>query len=158
MKEGLRHCDGSIHKTIGDDLDMIENLDLALRIKTQLEDYLTQLGYKEALVTIDDITIKASRKRFEKHELHYDNHQFSILHGYYIYDEDLIVKQLSDYIIGKLVGILEPLSVDRELSRFEVNIRYSSVDALKAKFLTDTGEGFDIVEAVVYYKIKPFHK
>lgn len=136
---------------------MIENLDLALKIKAQLEDYLTQLGYKEALVNIDEISTKASRELFEKHDLHHDKHHFSALRGYYIYDECLIVKQLSDCIIGKLVGILEPLSVNKELSRFEVNIRHSSVDALKAGFLSKGGT-IDIFETIIYYEIKPFHK
>ena len=138
---------------------MIENLDLALRIKTQLEDYLAQLNYKKALVTIDDSSINSSREFFEKHELHRDKHQFQLhrdkhqFHsgrGYYIYDEDLIVKQLSDSIIDRLVEDLELFLIYKKSSKFELNIRHSSViDA------SDVLDG--VFSANLWYEIKPYY-
>lgn len=129
---------------------MIDNLDLALRIKTQLEDYLAQLDYKKALVAIDDSSIKASREFFEEHELHRDKHQFHSGRGSYIYDEDLIVKQLSDSIIYKLVEDFELFLIYKKSSKFELNIRHSSViDA------SDVLDG--VFSANLWYEIKPHY-
>jgi len=131
---------------------MIENLDLALKVKKQLEDYLAQLNYKKAIVNIDDISIKASRQEFEERELSFDRHHFSEILGYFTYDECLITKQLSDCIVGRLIGLLEPLSVNRELSRFEVNIRHASVIDLESEDVAIQAA------ATLWYEIKPYHK